>query len=182
MEGQIIKEEQKAPLGNDGPRANETITSKEVRLIGAEGENIGVVTTKKAISLAFEVGLDLVEISPNANPPVCKILDIGKYKYELAKKKAEAKKKQKVVEVKEIKLSASIEEHDFNVKMNKAKAFIEDGDKVKFTLRFKGREIARQDLGMDVMQKCVSVLEDVAKVEVPAKLEGKQVSMVLIQK
>ncbi|OPZ77440.1 MAG: Translation initiation factor IF-3 [Alphaproteobacteria bacterium ADurb.Bin438] len=182
MEGQIIKEEQSASLGKDGPRANEMITSKEVRLIGADGENIGVVPVKKAISLAYEAGLDLVEISPNANPPVCKILDIGKYKYELAKKKAEAKKKQKVVEVKEIKLSTSIEDHDFNVKVNKAKAFLEDGDKVKFTLRFKGREIARQDLGLDVMQKCVTALEDVAKVEVPAKLEGKQIAMIMVQK
>jgi len=182
MEGPIIKEEQKAPVDKDVPRANEMITAKEVRVIGVNGENIGVISLKKAIALAYDAGLDLVEISPNAAPPVCKILDIGKYKYELAKKKAEAKRKQKVVEVKEIKLSTSIEDHDFNVKMNKARSFIKDGNKVRFTLRYKGREIARQDIGMEVMQNCISSLEDVAKVEVPAKLEGKQVAMVLMPK
>lgn len=166
----------------EGPRANEDITAKQVRLIGAAGENIGVVSIREALRLADEAGLDLIEISPNAEPPVCKILDLGKFRYEQQKRKAEAKKNQKVVEIKEIKLSPNIDTHDYEVKMKSAQRFITDGNKVKFSLRFRGREMAYIEQGQEIMAHVVEDSDLFAKVEQPAKLEGKQISMVLAPK
>lgn len=139
----------------------------------------GVVATKDALRMAEEAGLDLVEVSPGAEPPVCKILDYGKYKYELQKKANEARKKQKTVDVKEIKLRPGIEKHDYEVKLRNAKRFLEDGDKVKVTLRFRGREMAHQDIGMGVMQKMKDDLAELAKVDMDARIEGRQAIMVL---
>ena len=143
------------------------------------GDNHGVVTPAHAISLAEEVGLDVVEISPNANPPVCKIMDFGKYKYESQKKAAEAKKKQKVIEVKEVKFRPNIDTHDYDVKMRNVNRFLEDGDKVKVTLRFRGREMAHQELGRDLLQRIAADVEDVAKIESMPKMEGRQMIMVV---
>ncbi len=140
---------------------------------------IGVVPTREALWRAREMGLDLVEISPNADPPVCKILDFGKYKYEQQKKKSEARKKQKIVEVKEIKIRPNIDDHDYDVKMRQAKGFIQEGDKVKVTLRFRGRELAHIDLGMKVLERVKNELEPIAKVEQMPRMENKQMIMVL---
>ncbi len=164
---------------DDGPRVNEQITTKEIRVVGADGEMLGVMAVSKAIQLAEEVGLDLVEISPNAEPPVCKILDYGKYKYEQQKKANEARKKQKTVDVKEVKIRPGIEDHDYNVKMKAARKFLENGDKVKVTMRFRGREMAHQQIGMDLLKRMQEELADVSKVEFSPKLEGRQVMMVL---
>jgi translation initiation factor IF-3 len=164
---------------NDGPRVNEQITSKEIRVVGADGEMLGVLSVAKAMELAEQVGLDLVEISPNAEPPVCKILDYGKYKYEQQKKANEARKKQKTVDVKEVKIRPGIEDHDYNVKMKAARKFLENGDKVKVTMRFRGREMAHQQIGMDLLKRMQEELADVSKVEFSPKLEGRQVMMVL---
>jgi translation initiation factor IF-3 len=153
-----------------------------VRLIDEEGENVGVVSTRDAISRAENVGLDLVEISPNADPPVCKILDLGKFKYEAQKKKNEAKKKQKVIEIKEIKLRPNIDENDYEVKMRNAKRFLEDGDKVKVTMRFRGREMAHQEIGMNVLRRVSAEMNEIAKVEQHPKLEGRQMIMVIAPK
>ena len=172
-------------FGNDarptreGPRANNEITASSVRLILADGETAGVVTLSEALRIAEQSGLDLVEISPNAEPPVCKVLDLGKFKYEQQKRKAEAKKKQKIVELKEIKVSPNIDTHDYDVKLKNATRFLEDGNKVKFSLKFKGREIAYQQMGYELMQKIGTDLELLAKIEQPAKLEGKQMMMIL---
>lgn len=163
----------------DGPRINRDITAKEIRLIDADGEMQGVVTVRAALEQAEAVGLDLVEISPNSEPPVCKILDYGKYKYEMHKKAVEAKKKQKVVELKEIKLRPTIDDNDFNVKMRAAKAFLEEGDKVKITLRFRGREMSHQELGYQLINRVKETLADLSKVEYDAKFEGKQIVMIL---
>ena len=162
-----------------GPRVNEDIDVPNVRLIGADGENIGVVTAREAMDLADEAGLDLVEISPNADPPVCKILDYGKYKYEAQKKKNEAKKKQKIIDVKEIKLRPNIDDHDYDVKMRNMRRFLGDGDKVKVTLRFRGREMAHQELGADVLKRVKADIDEIAKVEQEAKMEGRQLVMVM---
>ena len=164
---------------SDGPRINSNISVREVRLVGEDGEMLGVVATKDAIAMAEAAGLDLVEVSPNAVPPVCKILDYGKYKYELHKKAAEAKKKQKVVELKELKLRPTIDDNDFNIKMRNARAFLNDGDKVKFTLRFRGREMSHQELGMQLITKVKETLADVGKVEFDARFEGRQIVMIL---
>ena len=150
-----------------------------MRLILADGETAGVVTLSEALRIAEQSGLDLVEISPNAEPPVCKVLDLGKFKYEQQKRKAEAKKKQKIVELKEIKVSPNIDTHDDDVKLKSATRFLEDGNKVKFSLKFKGREIAYQQMGYELMQKIGTDLELLAKIEQPAKLEGKQMMMIL---
>ena len=182
MEGYIITETTQASPTREGPRANGEITAKEVRLIGADGENVGVVSIREALRLADDADLDLIEISPNATPPVCKILDLGKYRYELQKKKAEARKNQKVVEIKEVKLSPNIDTHDYEVKLRNAQRFISDGNKVKFTLRFRGREMAYLQQGQDVMNRVVADSEAYAKIEQPAKLEGKQMTMVLAPK
>lgn len=139
----------------------------------------GVMSVPEALKLAEEAGLDLVEVSPNADPPVCKILDYGKYKYEQQKKAAEARKKQKTIDVKEVKIRPGIEDHDYQVKMRNARRFLEDGDKVKVTMRFRGREMAHQDIGMDLLNRMIEELADVGKVDLPPKMEGRQVIMVL---
>jgi len=162
-----------------GPRVNEQIKLERVRLVDAEGEMIGVVTMREALRQADEAGLDLVEISPNADPPVCKILDYGKYKYELQKKASEARKKQKVVEVKEIQIRPMIGDNDYQVKLRAAKRFLEEGDKVKVVLRFRGREMAHTEIGFGLLKKMIEDLGAVAKVEFEPKMEGRQVMMVL---
>ena len=154
----------------------------EVRLIGADGENVGVISTPEAIEMADEVGLDLVEVSPNADPPVCKILDYGKLKYETQKKKSEARKKQRTIEVKEIKMRPGIDSHDYDVKMRAINRFLGDGDKVKVTLRFRGREMVHQNLGMRILERVRGDLEEVAKVEQFPKMEGRQMTMVMAPK
>jgi len=141
------------PVRETGPRINDRITSKEIRLIGAEGENVGVVSPARAMDMADEAGLDLVEISPNANPPVCKIMDYGKFKYETQKKEAEARKKQKIIEIKEVKFRPNTDDHDYGVKMRNVYKFLENGDKVKITLRFRGREMAHQELGRQLLER-----------------------------
>jgi len=153
--------------------------AQEVRLVDKDGEMVGVVALAKAQELADAEGLDLVEVSPNAAPPLCKILDYGKYRYEQQKKAQEAKKKQKVVELKELKLRPNIEEHDFQVKYRNAVKFIEEGNKVKFTLRFRGREMSHMHLGMAVLKRMEDELKEIAKVDVPAKNEGRQVMMIM---
>ncbi|MDX1711786.1 MAG: translation initiation factor IF-3 [Rhodovibrionaceae bacterium] len=163
----------------DGPRVNDDINVAEVRLIGATGENFGVVSVDKALEHAADAGLDLVEVSPNADPPVCKILDYGKYKYEEQKRKNEAKKKQKTIEVKEIKMRPNIDQHDYDVKMRSIHRFLEEGDKVKVTLRFRGREMAHQDLGLKVLERVREEVADMAKVEQHPKMEGRQMVMVM---
>lgn len=170
---------QNVPPTRDGPRVNREINVPSVRLVGPDGEMIGVVPIRDALRAAEEVGLDLVEVSPNADPPVCKVLDYGKFKYEAQKKKNEARKKQKVIEVKEIKLRPNIDDNDYDVKMRNARRFLDDGDKVKVTLRFRGREMAHQDLGMKVLVRVRDELEELAKVEQMPKLEGRQMVMVL---
>ena len=161
---------------------NFEINVPNVRLVGADGEMIGVVTTREALAAAEDAGLDLVEISPNADPPVCKILDFGKFKYEQQKKKNEARKKQKVIEVKEIKLRPNIDDHDYDVKMRSATNFLEEGDKVKVTMRFRGREMMHQELGMNVLMRVREQLDPLAKVEQTPQLEGRQMTMVLAPK
>jgi translation initiation factor IF-3 len=153
-----------------------------VRLVDQDGEMVGVVGRNEAIQRAMEAGLDLVEIAPNADPPVCKILDFGKFKYEAQKKKNEARKKQKVIEVKEIKLRPSIDDHDYDVKMRSMVKFIDEGDKVKVTMRFRGRELAHQELGMNVLIRVRDDLEEVAKVEQMPRMEGRQMTMVISPK
>ncbi len=155
------------------------IEVSEVRLIDADGEQVGVVSTPEAMEMAQEVGLDLVEISPNVNPPVCKILDYGKYKYQSQKKANEARKKQKVIEVKEIKMRPGIDEHDYQVKMRAVLKFLEHGDKVKMTIRFRGREMAHQDLGLKVLHRVRDEVDEVAKVEQFPKTEGRLMTMVV---
>ena len=172
----------KAPPTRDGPRVNEEIRVPQVRLIDAEGEMMGVMGARDAMLRAYAVGLDLVEISPNADPPVCKILDYGKFKYEQQKKKNEAKKKQKVVEIKEIKVRPNIDENDYQVKMRAMKSFIDEGDKVKVTLRFRGREMAHQDIGIRVLERIRAELDVTTKVEQMPRLENRQMVMVLSPK
>jgi translation initiation factor IF-3 len=168
-----------APPTRDGPRVNEEIRAAQVRLIDAEGEMQGVMSARDALRRAFDVGLDLLEISPNADPPVVKILDYGKFKYEAQKKKNEAKKKQKVIEIKEIKVRPNIDENDYQVKMRAMKSFIEEGDKVKVTLRFRGREMAHQDIGVKVLERIRSEMDATTKVEQMPKMENRQMVMVL---
>jgi translation initiation factor IF-3 len=167
------------PPKDDGPRVNDAITSNTVLVIDDEGEKRGVMKTEAAIALAEEAGLDLVEVSPNAEPPVCKIMDYGKYKYQAQKKAAEARKKQKVIEVKEIKLRPGIDTHDYDVKMRAMKRFFEEGDKVKVTLRFRGREMAHQELGVKLLERVKEEIAPIAKVESEPRLEGRQMTMVL---
>lgn len=155
---------------------------REVRLVKEDGEMLGVVSTREALTMAAEVGLDLVEISPTAVPPVCKILDYGKFKYEAQKRKNEAKKKQKVIEVKEIKMRPGIDTHDYDVKMRAIKSFLEEGDKVKVTMRFRGREMMHQELGLKVLDKVRTELDELIKVESHPKLEGRQMIMTIAPK
>jgi translation initiation factor IF-3 len=163
----------------DGPRANSDIRVPTVQLIDAEGQNRGVVDTREAIALAAEAGLDLVEISPNAAPPICKILDLGKFKYQAQKKAAEQRKKQKTQEVKEIKLRPGIETHDYEVKMRAVRKFLEEGDKVRLTMRFRGREMAHLELGLEVLNRARNDIATISKVEADPKLEGRQMMMVV---
>ena len=171
-----------APPSKDGPRINEDIRVPRVLLIDQNGEKQGVMPTSSALEAAEEAGLDLVEIVPNADPPVCKILDYGKFKFQEQKKKNEARKKQKVIEVKEIKLRPGIDEHDYDVKMRSMVKFIEEGDKVKVTMRFRGRELAHQDLGMNVLMRVKDDLDAIAKVEQFPRMEGRQMIMVMSPK
>ena len=162
-----------------GPKANERIKALDVQVIGSEGNNLGVMQLKQAIQMAKDEGLDLIEISPNANPPVCKIMDMGKYKYDLQKKANQAKKKQKIVSLKEIKLRPGTEIHDYNFKIKNAKKFISKGDKVKFTVKFKGREMQHVELGKDLMKRIIEDTKDIGKVETHPKFEGRQMIMII---
>ena len=161
---------------------NVQIKVPEVRLIDETGENVGVVNCEEALTRARNVGLDLVEISPNVKPPVCKITDYGKYKYEQQKKQSEMRKKQKTVELKEVKIRPVIEENDYQVKLRMMQRFIGDENKVKVTMRFRGREMSHQEVGMKILNRVCDDLEEIAKVEMPPKLEGRQMIMVLVQK
>jgi translation initiation factor IF-3 len=167
------------PTRDTGPRVNDRIRADEIRLIGADGENVGVVSPARAIEMAEEVGLDLVEISPNANPPVCKIMDFGKYKYEQQKREAEARKKQKIIEVKEVKFRPNTDTHDYDVKMRNVFKFLEAGDKVKVTLRFRGREMAHQNLGRELLERIAGDVEGVGRIENMPKMEGRQMIMII---
>jgi translation initiation factor IF-3 len=162
-----------------GPKSNNRITSPEVQVINSEGENLGVLNTNEAISMAKEEGLDLIEIAPNAKPPVCKIIDMGKFKYDAQKKANQARKKQKIVLLKEIKLRPVTETHDYQFKIKNAQKFISKGDKVKFTIRFKGRELQHSHLGKELMDKIKIDMQDVGKVELYPKFDGKQMIMVI---
>ena len=171
-----------APPVKSGPRFDDMIQSDKVRVIDENGENLGVMFTNEAIEQANEIGLNLVEVSPNADPPVCKFLDVGKYRYEAQKKANAARKTQKTQQIKEIKMRPNIDDHDYDVKMRSVKKFIEDGDKVKMTLRFRGREMAHQELGMDVLKRVQEDVAEIAKVEAYPRLEGRQMLMVLAPK
>jgi translation initiation factor IF-3 len=171
-----------APPVKSGPRYNNLIQSDKVRVIDENGENIGVMYTREAIEQAAEVGLDLVEVSPNADPPVCKFLDVGKFRYEAQKKANLARKSQKTQEIKEIKMRPNIDDHDYDVKMRNVMRFIEDGDKVKVTLRFRGRELSHQQLGMNLLKKVQEDVAEIAKVEAYPRMEGRQMLMVLSPK
>ena len=162
-----------------GPRFNNRISSPEVQVIASNGENLGILSTNEAISKAKNEGLDLIEIAPNANPPVCKIMDMGKYKYDLQKKLNKAKKKQKKIELKEIKLRPVTEVHDYTFKIKNAQKFLSKGDKVKFTIRFKGRELQHSHLGNELMTKIKEDMKEVGKVELHPKFDGKQMIMVI---
>jgi translation initiation factor IF-3 len=168
-----------APAAKDGPRINDDIRNAQIQLIDQTGDNKGTVETMLAIKMAQEAGMDLVEISPNVSPPVCKIMDYGKYKYSAQKKAAEARKRQKTVEIKEIKLRPMIDDHDYDVKMRAMLRFFEEGDKVKITLRYRGREMAHQEIGTKLLDKVKSAVAEVAKVEQDARFEGRQVVMIL---
>jgi translation initiation factor IF-3 len=176
-----IRRPNRAPpaVAKDGPRTNDEIRNATVQLIDQNGVNQGTVETIAAIKMAIEAGMDLVEISPNTAPPVCKIMDYGKYKYSAQKKAAEARKKQKIVEIKEIKLRPMIDDHDYDVKMRAMQRFFEEGDKVKITLRYRGREMAHQEIGTKLLDKVKSDVAEFAKVEQDARFEGRQVVMVL---
>jgi translation initiation factor IF-3 len=162
-----------------GPKSNNRINSPEVQVINSSGENLGILNTNEAIVMAKEEGLDLIEIAPNAKPPVCKIIDIGKYKYDAQKKANIAKKKQKKIELKEIKMRPVTETHDYEFKVKNAKKFISKGDKVKFTIRFKGRELQHSHLGRELMDKIKADMNEVGKVELHPKFDGKQMIMVI---
>ena len=170
------------PPVKSGPRYNQMITSDKVRVIDEEGENLGVMYTREAIEQAASVGLDLVEVSPNADPPVCKFLDVGKFRYEAQKKANAARKSQKTQEIKEIKMRPNIDDHDYETKMKKVVEFLGDGDKVKVTMRFRGREMAHGQLGMAVLQRVATETGEIAKVEAHPRMEGRQMLMVLSPK
>ncbi len=171
-----------APPALSGPRFNEFIQSQKVRVIDHEGENLGVMYTREAMEQARELGLDLVEVSPNADPPVAKFLDVGKYKYEAQKKANLARKSQKTQEIKEIKMRPNIDDHDYDTKMKKVVEFIEEGDKVKVTMRFRGRELSHGQLGMAVLQRVAEQTSEIAKIEAHPRMEGRQMLMVLSPK
>ena len=161
---------------------NERIRVSEIRLIGADGENVGVVPPSVGLQMAQDAGLDLVEISPNAVPPVCKVMDLGKFKYEQQKREAEARKKQKIIEIKEIKFRPGTDTHDYDVKMRSVMKFLEEGDKVKVTLRFRGREMAHQDLGLELLNRVRTDVGEAGKIESMPKLEGRQMVMMIAPK
>ena len=162
-----------------GPKANERIRALHVQVISSEGKNLGVISTREAIGIAKEEGLDLIEISPNANPPVCKIMDIGKYKYDMQKKANKAKKNQRVSVLKELKLRPGTEIHDYNFKIKNAKKFLTKGDKVKFTVKFRGREMQHVQLGKNLMERIIADTKDLGQVEVSPKFEGRQMIMII---
>ena len=165
------------PVRETGPRVNDRIRATEIRLIGADGENVGVVSPERALEMAEDAGLDLVEISPNATPPVCKIMDFGKFKYEQQKRESEARKKQKTIDVKEVKFRPNTDTHDYDVKMRNVTRFLEAGDKVKVTLRFRGREMAHQNLGRELLERVAEDIKEIGKVENMPKMEGRQMVM-----
>lgn len=167
------------PQRDTGPRVNEKIRAPEIRLIGADGDNVGVVTPTRAMDMAEEAGLDLVEISPNASPPVCKIMDFGKFKYETQKREAEARKKQKIIEIKEVKFRPNTDTNDYEVKMRNVFKFLENGDKVKITLRFRGREMAHQNLGRELLERVAEDTKEQGKIENFPKMEGRQMVMLI---
>jgi translation initiation factor IF-3 len=162
-----------------GPKTNERIRAPQVQVIGSDGKNLGTLNTREAIDIAKQEGLDLIEISPNASPPVCKIIDIGKYKYDLQKKANKAKKKQKIINLKEIKLRPVTEIHDYNFKIKNAQKFLTKGDKVKFTVQFRGREMQHTGLGYDLMKRIINDTSAVGKVEIRPKFEGRQIIMII---
>ena len=171
-----------APPVKSGPRYDQFIQVPKVRVIDDEGENLGVMYTREAVEQAQDKGLNLVEVSPNADPPVCKFLDVGKYRYEAQKKANAARKTQKTQDIKEVKMRPNIDTHDYDVKMKNVNKFIDNGDKVKVTLRFRGREMAHQHLGMDLLKRVQTDVEEIAKVEAFPRLEGRQMLMVLAPK
>ena len=182
QESYIVRPHNNTPPVLDGPRVNDAIRAPKVRCIDPEGTQLGVLETSEAIRQAEDFGLDLVEVQPNVDPPVCKILDYGKFKYEAQKRANEARKKQKIIDVKEIKLRPNIDEHDYQVKMRSVQKFLDGGDKVKVTLRFRGREMAHQDLGAVVLTRVQNETDGYAKVEAMPKMEGRQMIMVLAPK
>ena len=171
-----------APPVKSGPRFDDMIQSDKVRVIDENGENLGVMFTNEAIEQANEIGLNLVEVSPNADPPVCKFLDVGKHRYEAQKKANAARKTQKTQQIKEIKMRPNIDDHDYDVKMRSITKFLEEGDKVKMTLRFRGREMAHQELGMNLLKRVQDDTAEIAKIEAYPRLEGRQMLMVLSPK
>ena len=176
----IARRPHNAPPSRDtGPRINDRISNPEIRLIGAEGENVGLVSPLRGIELAETAGLDLVEISPNANPPVCKIMDFGKFKYEQQKRESEARKKQKIIEVKEVKFRPGTDTNDYDVKMRNVYKFLANGDKVKITLRFRGREMAHLNLGRELLERVAEDVKEEGKVENMPKMEGRQMIMMI---
>ena len=182
MENSIVRARQEMSSSSDGPRINEMINSRSVRCIDPDGEQLGILSIDEAMNKAEELGLDLVELQPNADPPVCKILDYGKHKYQAQKRANEARKKQKIIEVKEIKLRPNIDQHDYQVKMKAVRKFIDGGDKVKITLRFRGREMAHVELGTDLLSRVQGDIDDFAKIESMPKMEGRQMTMILAPK
>ncbi len=166
-------------MRDTGPRVNDRIRALEVRLIGADGENRGVVSPEQALELAEDTGLDLVEISPNASPPVCKIMDYGKFKYEQQKRESDARKKQKTIDIKEVKFRPNTDIHDYDVKMRNVTRFLESGDKVKVTLRFRGREMAHLNLGRELLERVADDIKEIGKVENMPKMEGRQMVMMI---
>ncbi|NKW71582.1 translation initiation factor IF-3 [Rhodobacteraceae bacterium R_SAG10] len=167
------------PVRDTGPRVNEKIRADEIRLIGAEGENVGVVSPARGMELADDAGLDLVEISPNAAPPVCKIMDFGKFKYETQKRESEARKKQKIIEIKEVKFRPNTDVHDYDVKMRNVFKFLGNGDKVKVTMRFRGREMAHLELGRSLLERVADDIEEIGKIDSMPKMEGRQMIMMV---
>ena len=182
MENSIVRTREEMPSSSDGPRINEMINSRSVRCIDPDGEQLGILSIDEAMNKAEELGLDLVELQPNADPPGCKILDYGKHKYQAQKRANEARKKQKIIEVKEIKLRPNIDQHDYQVKMKAVRKFIDGGDKVKITLRFRGREMAHVELGTDLLSRVQEDIDDFAKIESMPKMEGRQMTMIIAPK
>jgi len=170
------------PIASKGPRINERIRIREIRVIGADGSQLGIMTPQEAMEKAYALGFDLVEVAPEARPPVCKIMDYGKYRYEQSKKEREARKKQTVIQVKEIKMRPKTEEHDFQFKMRHAERFLKEGNKAKVTMMFRGREMVHMDLGMKLLLKFAEGLKELAHVEQQAKVEGRAMSMILAPK